>query len=168
MDIEEQINPIDRYIPVIAEAVDAWKAKNTPEVIRERIFALLDKHSEEITLKLLGFDKDSWGRKEWKLDHCNGRSGNSAAGDYLMSTQSTVIKEWLSKVQLPKLTPKLKAQLEKDLQSNYEHRAKTDVYSVAARRAEQDMTALVAQVVCSNKADNYVKAMALINAEETA
>ena len=95
-----KINVIDDAIPIIAEAVAEWKIRNSEEVLKRRVHALLDESSNEVVMKLLGF-KESWGK--WELDHCNGRSGNSPAGEYLKNAQQGAIAEWLKTAALPKL-----------------------------------------------------------------
>jgi hypothetical protein len=84
-----QVNPVDSLLTSIACAVEEWKAKNTKEVIKTTVTELLDKESKQLTLKLLGFE-DRWGK--WEVDHCNGRGGESAAGDYLRIAQKTAIQ----------------------------------------------------------------------------
>lgn len=81
----EKINPLNDMLGVVLQAVSDWRAKNTESALKTRVHELLDRNSKEITMKLLGFD--SRYVKQWELDHCNGRAGESAAGDYLKRVQ---------------------------------------------------------------------------------
>lgn len=69
--------------------VDEVKAEGQLErEIRRR----LDKRLDEIIGKLLGFDS-RWGG--WEVDHCNGRSGESAAGNWLRRRAGEAVQKWL-------------------------------------------------------------------------
>ena len=83
--------PMKEVIPLIEKAINEWHAKNQPEDIVEYIHKKLDKSRDEVLLKLMGFNKDTW-KGDWVLDHCNNRSGNSIAGDYLKLVQQDAIK----------------------------------------------------------------------------
>ncbi len=120
MKTTQPINPLDELLPVIAQAVADWQAIHTPDAIKKRVTKLLDESREEIVFKLLGFDK-SWEGK-WKLDHCNARSGESAAGDYLRNVQADAIKEWLSTIPLPTISPKMLADFKKQYQLEFNQR----------------------------------------------
>ncbi len=159
-----QLNPIDEALPIIAEAVAEWKDVHTPEKIKEKITRLLDENSEEITMKLLGFNNRSWDSK-WELDHCNGRSGNSMAGDYMKSTQMEAITEWLSKVAMPKLSEKVSLRLKKEMQNEYDHLMSRAIREAVQTKVNQDVASVTNSLVESVQIHNYVKAMKLINGE---
>ena len=161
----DTINPLDELLPVIAAAVAEWKVDNTPEKIKERVQKHLTKSGEEITLKLLGFNKDTWRESAWELDHCNGRSGNSAAGDYLRKQQQVAIQEWLSTVTLPPLS----AKAQKDMVNEYISDYKTEMRSILRRKAceqaSEHANELISKVVASNNLANHLKVMQLIDPE---
>ena len=155
-----EINPVDHLIGDIANAANNWmeeQRKSLPAEITKR----LNKSRDEILMKILGFDKDSW-NGQWKLDHCNGRSGNSAAGEYLAKVQAEAVKNWLDQVAMPVMTPALKKDLEKGLQQQYEMCAHDAINSIAKRQAEQDINALVSEIVQSKQIDNFLKLRTLI------
>lgn len=80
---------------IAEDAVKEWYAENGGKnAIRDRVFQMLDETRDEIIVKLMGFDNKWFGR--WELDHCNGRSGNSAAGDFLREVAGDATKEWLA------------------------------------------------------------------------
>ena len=109
---------LPNLVEISAENIQAaymkWLAKNTPETIQKNCLNILDKSKDDILRALLGFEKDSWGRQEWKVDHCNGRAGESAVGDYLRRHQQATIDQWLSQVDMPKMTPSMKKSTEKE------------------------------------------------------
>lgn len=156
----EKANPIDAVLPLITAAVDDWQKANNAQAITERIHAMLDKESEQVVFKLLGFN-NSWNRG-YELDHCNGRSGNSAAGDYIRKAQTKAIEEWLSAITLPKLTPTLKKQLQTEMNTVYKHSLLDKVRVMAEQRAQQDIDALLHEIIPSKTIDNYIKALQLI------
>lgn len=156
-------NPIDALLPVIAKAVSEWQQVNTEQKLSASVKAMLDKESQQITLKLMGFDEGYGG---WSLDHCNGRAGNSTAGDYLRNAQGEAIKQWLSTVSMPVLNEELKASLQKEAQRSYDQHLATKIRALAIQQAETDAEALVAAVTQSNHIESYIKMMRLINPTE--
>lgn len=148
-------------ITVIDTAIDKWMQDNSPEKISKEVKSKLDKYKDEITLKLLGFDK-SYGEKAWKLDHCNGRAGNSAAGDYLRATQAVAIEEWLSTLTLPVLTPSQEESLLRDSQNNYYTAMRKAVLSKLTKKVEEDSTALINSMLPTLDVESFLKAKNLI------
>lgn len=156
----EAVKPIDEVLPFITRAVADWKLKNNEELITKRVTEQLDKSSAEITMKLLGFN-ESWGK--WDLDHCNGRGGESAAGDYLRKVQQAAIQKWLETVQLPEIPSKLKAATVAEYKSEYQNALRQALYRLAMKQAEEDAQFLIGKLVASDRLDNYFKAVKLIN-----
>lgn len=156
------VNPVDGLLAAIACAVEEWKGKNTAENIKKTVTDLLDSESKQLTLKLLGFD-DRWGK--WEVDHCNGRSGESAAGAYLRDIQKTAIQDWFEAVSMPTITPALKKQLGTQLQKTYEEQLAYSIRKAVVVQADADAQELVKQLTVSNQAENYLKVLTLLNPE---
>lgn len=154
------IKPLDAILPLIAEAVSEWQAEHSPEVIKAKIKKLLDTNSKEVVLKLLGFN-NNWDK--WELDHCNGRSGESAAGDFIRKYQSEAIKEWLQTVCLPELDNKTKAQFKKDTQDEYRSCMYSKLRELARQRANEDLKLLIDELASTDQLDAYIKTMKLLN-----
>lgn len=113
---------------------------NEAEVeIETKIRRMLDRRLQEIVGKLMGFDT-RWG--DWELDHCNGRAGESAAGDWLRSQAGEAVKAWLSE-QAGNLPP-LPKNAAKALQKSYTDRLLDEAESLLKRKAQEDAAALVA------------------------
>lgn len=146
---------------LIDTTIDKWLAVNTPEVIAKSVNSKLDKHKEEITLKLLGFDK-SYGDRNWKLDHCNGRSGNSTAGEYLKATQSAIVKQWLENVPLPELSPTQLNRLSIEFNDVYLRALKKELFRVAEDKAKEDSQKLLDEIISTDSIENYLKTKELI------
>ena len=159
--MKEKINPIDAVLPHISAAVAEWQTVNSAENIGKRVKKLLDSESQQVTMKLLGFNT-SWGR-EWELDHCNGRGGESAAGDFIRKAQQTAIQEWLAAIPLPTISTKLMASLKREMNDVYEHSILEQVRNMAKKRANEDIENLLSKVIPSQQLTNYIKAMELIN-----
>lgn len=148
-------------IQLIDTAIDNWLAVNTPDVIEKSINKKLDEHKDEITLKLLGFDKN-YGDRNWKLDHCNGRSGNSPAGEYLRDTQSVIVRQWLDKVPLPELTPTQLKKLSSDFNEVYLRALKKSLTTLVETKAKEDSHKLLKEIISTDNIENYLKTKALI------
>ena len=162
METTQPVNPLDELLPVIAQAVASWQAIHTPATIKERVTELLDKSREEIILKLLGFDKCGWEGK-WVLDHCNGRSGESAAGDYLRSVQADAIKEWLANIPMPVMSPKMLSNFKKQYQQEFDQRVQYQLQKLITQEADKRAAELFKNITSSNQLDDYMKTMKLIN-----
>ena len=159
---QESINPLDQLLPAIASAVHQWKADNTTESIKLKVTHLLNKNSEEITKKLLGFT-NNWGKLE--LDHCNGRSGNSAAGDFIRKTQQDAIEAWLSTVIMPNLTPALAKSLQKQAQREYDEILRNSVKQRVQAIAARDINTVVEKIIDSSGIDKFIQTTKLLNPE---
>lgn len=155
------VNPLDTILPIIGQAVEEWKQRNTPELIKAQVMKLLDKNAEEITMKLLGFDV-RYG-ESWKLDHCNGRSGNSAAGDYIRQVQAEAIKEWLAKVELPVLSPTAIKKLEKEILNEYTSHIGRKTREKTIVAAQEALDSVVKNVIASNNLGSYMQMLSIIN-----
>ena len=154
------LNPLDEVLSIMAEAVAEWKAVNTEKKLKKRVKDLLDKNSETITMKLLGFN-DSWGK--WELDHCNGRSGESAAGDYLKKVKQAAIQEWMESLELPKISPALKAKLGKQLKDEFENKVRYAARSFIEQKATQGTTKALEEITSSKNLDSYLKTISLLS-----
>lgn len=110
----------------IQGAYMAWMADNTPEVIQKKCIQVLDNSAGDILRKLLGFNKSTW-NKEWELDHCNSRSGNSAAGDYIRQHQDAAVKKWLSQIPLPEMTETMKKSAMKEAQQRFTYKFNQEI-----------------------------------------
>lgn len=148
-------------IQLVDTAIDNWLAVNTPDQITKSVHSQLNKFKDEITLKLLGFDK-SYGDRTWKLDHCNGRAGNSPAGDYLRDTQSTIIKQWLDKVPLPELSPSQLDKLSLDFTDVYLRALRKSLITLVEAKAKEDSQRLLDEIINTDSIENYLKTKELI------
>lgn len=153
--------PLDAILPHIAAAVGEWQNANSEEKVKRNVKDLLDKNSKEITMKLLGFNTNY--SQEWELDHCNGRSGESAAGDFIRRTQQTAIEEWLKSATLPVLDEKTKKRLHKEAVDEYSSVIRQRIREFAYKQATQDAADLIKTITVSDQIDNYLKAMKLIH-----
>lgn len=156
-------NPLDSRIPVIAQAVEEWKQQNTEEALADKTKRLLDTHSEQVVMKLLGFNKDRWHDSNWMLDHCNGRAGNSTAGVFLEKVQAETIKEWLSTAVMPKLSKPVLVKLHKNLLGEFEHCYTKALRELVHSEANKAAKAFFDQLVSQNAINKHMQAMELIS-----
>jgi hypothetical protein len=95
----------------------------------------LDQNKDKAVMALLGFEA-RWGQS-WTVDHCNGRSGESAAGDHLKQICSKTIKEWFAKFPMPEMTASLKKQLESTYQKEFREYALREIRNFAKAAADE-------------------------------
>lgn len=164
METVQPTSPLDEILPVIAQAVADWKVAHTPDAIKKRVTKLLDESREEIIYKLLGFNKDSWDGK-WSLDHCNGRSGESAAGDYLRQVQAEAIREWLAGIPMPTIPPKMLADFKKQYQTEFNQRVEYQLQRLITQEADKRAAELFKNISSSTQVDDFVKVMKLLSPE---
>lgn len=118
-----------------------WAAEKRSSIERD-VTSILDKRAEEVVFKLLGFD-NRWGRME--VDHCNGRAGESAAGDFIRAKAGAAVHAWLE-AQVGKL-PKLPKSAVKSLRDFYlevyRNTLNDELYRAAQHKAQADAAAYV-------------------------
>lgn len=56
---------------------------------------LLKKHGDGLMCRLLGLS-DRWSGSRWEIDHCNGRAGESIAGQFIKQNAAAAAERWLS------------------------------------------------------------------------
>lgn len=104
--------------------------------IEQDVHNLLDQRLETLVAKLLGFN-NRWG--DWEIDSCNGRSGESAAGDWLRARAGNAAREWLTK-QAGAL-PKLPAKAISSLRESYLKRLESELSQLLGQKAVEDARA---------------------------
>ena len=125
----------------------------------QRVHKLLDDNAETIVLKLLGFD-NRW--NSWELDHCNGRKGESAAGDYLRQVQHDAIQDWLKKVKLPELNKTLTSVMQKEIEAYYKNYLRQFLCEYAREEAGKTAKELIQTLFTQSKVDGMIKLQQLI------
>ena len=151
---------VDSLLPVISQAVADWKAKNTPEDIKVRVTERLNTNTDEVIFKLLGFN-NRWDK--WELDHCNGRSGESAAGQYLRKVQSEAIREWLESVKIPPMPDSLKKKYQTEFNSRYNARVMQLIQRAAEDQANRDVNDLLTEFTNFNQLSHHLQMMKLLD-----
>ena len=155
-------NPLNALIPVIAATVERWRQEHTPEQIESRVNQVLNSKSDEIVVKMLGFDA-SWGR--WELDHCNGRSGNSAAGDYIRKCHQEAIEKWITKLAMPVLPKNINQQLKKSLQAQFNRSLEDALRNKVIAHAKEEADRMFKELEVPSLLDNYMQTLQLIKKE---
>lgn len=155
----EELNPINDLLTTVLKSIDQWKEKNSEEALTQRVHKLLDANAETIVLKLLGFD-NRWNK--WELDHCNGRKGESAAGDYLRQVQQDAIQDWLKSVQLPELSKTLSSAMKKELERDYKQYLSQFLYEYARKEADKTAKEIIESLFSQSKVDGMFKLKQLI------
>jgi len=131
---------IDAAVQEADKAAADWLGKR--KCIADEITKLLDGRVQEIIGKLLGFDAH-WG--VWEVDHCNGRSGNSAAGDWLRDAANGAVSEWLTD-QAGKLPTLPKAAIT-SLRGDYLEAFQNELRDRLIKKAKEDALAAFQQVI---------------------
>lgn len=126
-------------------AAEDYIEKNPPEAVAEQLTKVLDESRDQIIRTLLGFKVDNWGRMEWAVDHCNGRAGESAVGDYLRRVQADKIHEWLETADLGELDEGMVKNMRKEFNSIYTGRLQRLVTSHANKLAQEHFDELMKQ-----------------------
>lgn len=152
-------NPIDDLLPFLLQAVEAWKQRNTPQQLMQQVNSKLDKSRDEIILKLLGFNTSYSG---WQLDHCNGRSGDSIAGEYLKRHQNAAIEDWLRRTVMPALSDDRRESILRSMEQQYEKYFRECLSKAITAQASKDAEAVMAQLTQSHSLDKYLKMLELI------
>lgn len=152
-------SPIDALIADISIAMNQWTDEQAKS-IKQKVHARLDRHRDEVLLKLMGFDEEYSGK--WKIDHCNGRNGGSPIGDFLKESQDAAIREWLAQIELPTMSDAFRKKIEKDLLQTYQNQISQLVFSMAHAKAEKDLKHLLDTITEPRQLDAFLKMQALI------
>lgn len=150
----------DEYMGVISHTIEEWKANNPPEKIKESVLKKIRSSQDEITMKLLGFD--SRYSKAWELDHCNGRSGNSTAGDYLRTHANAAVTEWLQSAYTPLLSPDEMAALAKEMKKEYRDTIRKSLRAAINKKADEDAAKFINELIDSKNVDGLLRLQNLI------
>ena len=153
-------NPLEMTMSAMNAAVAKWETENTPELLASQVRKKLDAHKHEIVLKLLGFNTGY--SDSWQLDHCNGRSGNSAAGDYIVSAQKEAVKTWLESVCMPVVSPTIKKKLAASIQAEFGSMVEYHMRQHIDAKAKDLATEYMQSLEASEFIDNFVKTNALL------
>ena len=153
-------NPLDSLLPVMAQAVADWHQANPPAKVAQVIAKALDKHRDNTLMKLLGLERYG---DSWEVDHCNNRSGESAAGDYLRKVQQQAIHDWFGNVCLPDLSDAEVTRLRTRMHAEYLTQLERGLRQQAAARAAADASAIIDAITKSCQVENYAHLVNLIN-----
>lgn len=170
MEISEQLpKPLNGILNYVLKGVMDWQAKNTEQHIHKAVHERLDKARDTIVLKLLGFNASSF-EGTWELDHCNGRNGESAAGQYLRKVQSEAIQKWLEQIEIPevKLPATVLKRLRKNMVAEYESKLRQNMYALALKYAEADAKSMFDEITKADQLHNIQKLMDLLGSNPAA
>lgn len=151
---------LDQVKQWIEQAKLSWLNDHLSEdTVRKKVRALLDKNVQLIIMKLLGFDV-RYGR-EWEIDHCNSRSGNSAAGDFLRSQAGAAVNEWLNdqagNLKNMKLPQSATESLLKDYHAKVQASVKRQLEELAQAHAAELVTQMLADQGIDEKVENVTE-----------
>ena len=132
---------LQSLVPIINGAIHEWLERQNPQAIRKKVFDTLEAAKDEVAPKLMGFNKGSFGRG-WEIDHCNGRSGESAIGDYMRKHQQEGIQQFIEQLNLPSLRPFTEEEIEA-MRRDYRERVINRTRQAVGHRAESDAIRLV-------------------------
>ena len=142
-------------------AVEKFKEEYTVEAAEKEINKELTKAKAQIIRKLLGFDKDHWGRSDYKLDHCNGRAGNSTAGQHIVSMQRKAVYDWLESVDLKSIG--ITKSMEASMLDEYKKVYRASIRDAIALKAKADAQAFLDKIDPTSIIGDIQKLTALLN-----
>jgi len=118
-------------------AADKWLAQ---ESIESRVQSMLHSRLEAISAQLLGFNPPRWsGDKNWEIDDCNGRTANTAAGDYIRQKVEASVKKFLDDLagNLPPLPKSARRSLVKHYHERLEREIREELRRLAVEQAKE-------------------------------
>ena len=136
---------------LIDTTIQEWE-KKTLATLKKETITKLEKHKDEILLKLLGFDTE-YGTRGFKLDHCNGRAGNSPIGIEIKHLHQEAIDTWLKKVDITESLEKIsEVELTKIIklslgQYNFKSKVQETVKNLASKEIEKIAQGIIEQSI---------------------
>ena len=151
-------NPLDALIPTIMEAAAEWEKENTPDVIKQKVNALLDRHQSEMFLALAGFEY-SFGKLQLKSSQ-----KGSPAYEHIREAVQGAVEELMN--DLPKLTISATArkQIHSDLTAEFRYLVGQEVKQQAKTYLKEEATELINEMLKSALLEKVIKTKALIKA----
>lgn len=135
------------HVMAAAEAAaDDWLREHAHDgVIRNRVRTMLESDLQKIVAKLLGFDNRGWSR-DWELDHCNGRAGESAAGQFIRKEAGAAVDAWLRSAiaNMPAPTSEIRRAMQKAYRDEFESALRRHVVAKARDDAEKQVERILA------------------------
>mgnify|MGYP000238673770 CR=1 FL=1 len=128
---------LDLYEEVIQEYVDS----NPPKKIKAILEKEVDRQRVNILRTLLGLEHRY--TNKWTVDHCNGRSGESAIGDYLRNVQAKEIHKIFDSMDMSDVITKT---IEKDIRLEYQINLKKGLISLVRKKAKEDAENIIKTV----------------------
>lgn len=125
----------EQLAATITSSIDRWLENNKKEDIQQNLYDQLNREQEQIIGNLLGFSK-SWSANNWEVDHCNGRAGESAVGDYLRQVAATEINSWFKSIQLKKPTKAFQAAITREYTDLFQKKVEAKLDDLADQQAD--------------------------------
>lgn len=151
-------NPLDALVPTIMEAAAEWEKANTPDVIKQKVIALLDKHHSEMFLALAGFEY-SFGKLQLKSSQ-----KDSPAYELIRETMQVAIKDLLANLPKLTITPTARKQIHSDLTAEFRYLVSQEVKQQAKTYLREEATELINEMLKSALLEKVIKTKALIKA----
>lgn len=162
--MEKPQHPVDPIIGHIATAITEWQNALSEEKIKKNVHKALNQSTDNLMLQLLGLESHthSDGRRTWRVDHCNGRAGESAAGDILRKWQQDAIVDFFRDVGMPVLSELEKEDLKQEIKRRYMENMKSAIYSEVRAAASRDLSKLIQSISQETQLEDYKKVLSLL------
>ena len=111
--------------------------------LKQEIESILNKQQKKLIARLMGLDLDYDGCS-FKVDHCNGRSGESAAGDWLKAKHSDLIQKYFDDLgKFPKLSLAEKTSIKNSFKEELIRNLNNECRELARKKAKEIMDEIV-------------------------
>ena len=128
---------IKKMLAEAQAAAEKWLAE---ESVESRVRRILHGRLEAISAQLLGFQPPGWGgNKRWEIDNCNGRTANTAAGNYIREHAEVAVKQALDELvgKLPPLPASARKSLIRHYHDRVEYEVRQKMRELAIERAKE-------------------------------
>ena len=125
----------EKVYELAASIAKEW-GENAEQNIKEVVNNVLDGNLEDIVLIATGFEKSHvYGNKRsWKVDHCNGRSGNSPITEIIKDAIGDRFRELAGRMEL---SDDQKNAIKKEMQNLYLSEYKSELAKLVKYNARQ-------------------------------
>lgn len=127
-----------------------WSEQNTPEQFEAAIHKSLNNRRDDTVAKLLGFERDGFGRGDnWRVDHCNGRSGNSTIGDKLRELIGESLDSWVRSViaDMPDFPDSIRQAAQEEYVSEFRKALRDEIRTAARDHAHEHAQKIAKEAV---------------------
>lgn len=158
--MDKPLTPADHAAQLITQYAEDWIQTYTPEKLQGMFAAKFDALAERLLLEYIGLKFNGW--SYWELDRTR---PDSLLTQHLQKHVDTHLDEWIQKINMPKLTIKMKQSIESAMRADFQRLIKNDIERVIHDQMKESMHILLEELTSTDVIAKYTKLHNLLKEE---